>query len=197
MGSTAVMNIMLGWLKGIARWVLGLFNLAGVNAFSPLEWLSRHWATLLIVLLITGVALDLIIWLVRWRPYWVWFNKKRIVIDDDDFFAGEELVDSGLYDPSLFEVAPGQRSRTRPSTNVPRRAVLIERVDENGNPVRRAHAERRRPRREIRSDDPIFNISPEGDWEAPSNPEDEVFNVSDLPVSRDEIKFQKKRRSRG
>lgn len=193
MGSTAVMNIMLGWLKSVARWVLGLFDLAGVNAFSPLEWLSQHWITILIAIMIAGVAADILVWLIRWRPYWVWFNKKRIVIDDDDFFAGEELVDSGLYDPSLFETR--RAPRRRPAANAPRRALFIERVDENGEPVRRAPA-KRRGRRETGGDDPIFSVNHDAEPEKKYNPEDEVFNVSDLPISRDEIKFQQKRRAR-
>ena len=114
MGSTAVMNLMLGWLKGVANWILGLFDLAGTAAFSPLKWLSENWLSTLVVLLIAGIVIDVLVWLLRWRPHWVWFNKKRIVINDDDFFAGEELVDSGLYDPTLFaENAPAKR-RTAP-----------------------------------------------------------------------------------
>lgn len=191
MGSTSVMNMMLGWLKGLARWVLGLFDLAGLNAFSPIEYLSRHWMSMLLFLLVAGVVIDLLVWLIRWRPYWVWFRKKRIVIDDDDFFAGEELVDSGLYDPALFET---RQNRPRRSTKTPRRAVLIERVDEDGNPVRRAPARRSRTRRKDAAD-AIFSIRPDSYVDDSYDSEDEVFNVSDLPVSRDEKKFQKKRRA--
>ena len=185
------MNMMLGWLKSLARWVLGLFDLAGLNAFSPIEWLSRHWMSMLLFLLAAGVVIDLLVWLIRWRPYWVWFRKKRIVIDDDDFFAGEELVDSGLYDPALFET---RQNRPRRSTKTPRRAVLIERVDEDGNPVRRAPARKSRPRRKDAAD-AIFSIRPDSYVDDSYDSEDEVFNVSDLPVSRDEKKFQKKRRA--
>ena len=196
MGSTAVMNIMLGWLKGVARWVLGIFDLAGSSAFSPLVWLADNWLALLIILMAIGVCMDMLVWLLRWRPYWVWFHKKRIVIEDDDFFAGEDLVDSGLYDPSLFEVSSSQRVRHRPSTNVPRRApVLIERVDGKPGAARRAPARRRHVRDDAGMDDPIFSLNADAEQEkAPV--EDDVFNVSDLPVSRDEIKFQKNRRTR-
>ena len=109
MGSTAVMNGLLGWLKALAVWILGLFDLAGTSGFSPLKWLSDHWLVLLIVLLTAGVVLDFLVWLVRWRPYWAWFRKKHIVIDDENFFAGEDLVDSGLYDPSLFQESRPRR----------------------------------------------------------------------------------------
>ena len=86
-----VVNGMLSWLKGFANWVLRLFDLAGSGGVSPLEWLSDHWLQLLIILLIIGVAADIIIWLIRWRPYWVWFRKKRIVVDDKAFFEDAEV----------------------------------------------------------------------------------------------------------
>ena len=35
MGSTAVMNGLLGWLKALAVWILGLFDLAGTSGFRP------------------------------------------------------------------------------------------------------------------------------------------------------------------
>lgn len=183
MGSTAVMNVMLGWLKSLASWVLGLFNLAGSTGFSPLKWLSEHWLTLLIVLLAAGVVIDLVVWLLRWRPHWIWFNKKRIVIDDDDFFVGEDLVDAGLYDPSLFtggvrrrsvDVIPGRGapSRSQRTRDVRSRTIV---------PNRRKETEA----------DPVFQVRPE-----PNRGEDEVFNVSDLPVSRDELAFRRKQKTK-
>lgn len=190
-GSTAVMNTLLSWLKNVARWVLGLFDLAG-SGFSPLKWLSEHWLTLLIVLMIIGVIADLVVWLLRWRPYWVWFNKKRIVIDDDDYFAGEDLVDSGLYDPELFDIAA-----RRPAKKRKRNLTLIEKVDEDGIPVRRdpmrTKTPRRDPRLRSRRDDSLFSVNPDMD-EDERGSEDEVFNVSDLPVSQDELTYRNNRR---
>ena len=178
MGSTAVMNLMLGWLKGVASWVLSLFDLAGTTGFSPLAWLSENWLMLLIVLLAAGIALDFLIWLVRWRPHWVWFGKKRIVINDDDFFAGEDLVDSGLYEPELFDAPPVQRRRTAPRDH------------------RRPDDGRRPARRRVLTDEELFSVDSADDINIAG--EDDVFNVSDLPVSDDEMAYrnsqQKKRR---
>ncbi|MBQ4090324.1 MAG: hypothetical protein IJC56_10685 [Clostridia bacterium] len=184
MGSTAVMNLMLGWLKGVANWILGLFDLAGTAAFSPLKWLSENWLNTLIVLLIAGIIIDVLVWLLRWRPHWVWFNKKRIVINDDDFFAGEELVDSGLYDPTLFAApAPAKRRAAPP----PRRSREDMRY-KGERPVRRSAPVRRE--RPVNGDD-FFNVD-----RSHSGGEDEVFNVSDLPVSQDELAFRDSQKRR-
>ena len=100
--SDSIVNAMLSWLKGFASWVLKLFDLAGSYSFSPLEWLSNNWLKLLILFIIAGIVIDILVWLVRWRPYWIWFRKKRVLIDDDNFFVGEELADLGMYDKNIF-----------------------------------------------------------------------------------------------
>ena len=100
--ANSIVNIMLGWLKGFAGWVLKLFDLAGSGGVSPLAWLSDNWLKLLIVLIVLGVIIDWLVWMMRWRPYWVWFRRKRILIEDDNFFVGEDMLDSGLYDKKIF-----------------------------------------------------------------------------------------------
>ena len=167
-----VVNGMLSWLKGFASWVLRLFDLAGSGGVSPLEWLSEHWSQLLIILLIVGVAADIIVWLIRWRPYWVWFRKKRIVVDDKEFFESDADV-----------------PRPRPDT-------IVQRQETRKVPVRppRAKSAARRPRRVSdvpppRPDvfeDELFRIKPaKGTRRVP---EDAVFNVSDLPGAQKEKK---------
>ena len=89
--SNAIVDVMLGWLKGLANWVLRLFNLAGSVTTSPLLWLSQNWLKLLIFFLALGVAMDVLIWLIRWRPYWVWFRKERVIVNDDRFFASADM----------------------------------------------------------------------------------------------------------
>ena len=89
--SNAFVGIMLGWLKGVANWVLKLFNLAGNTGVSPLLWLSQNWAKLLVLFLFIGVAVDILVWMLRWRPYWVWFRKERVIVNDEKFFAGGRI----------------------------------------------------------------------------------------------------------
>ena len=89
--SNAIVDLMLGWLKGLANWVLRLFNLAGSTGGSPLLWLSQNWLKLLVFFLVLGVAVDLLVWLIRWRPYWVWFRKERVIVNDEKFFASADM----------------------------------------------------------------------------------------------------------
>ena len=167
-----VVNGMLSWLKGFASWVLRLFDLAGSGGVSPLEWLSEHWSQLLIILLIVGVAADIIVWLIRWRPYWVWFRKKRIVVDDKEFFESDADV-----------------PRPRPDT-------IVQRQETRKVPVRppRAKSAARRPRRVSDVpppqtdvfEDELFRIKPAKGTRRVQ--EDAVFNVSDLPGAQKEKK---------
>ena len=173
-----VVNGMLSWLKGFASWVLRLFDLAGSGGISPLEWLSDHWLQLLIFFLIVGVAADIIVWLIRWRPYWVWFRKKRIVVDDENFFedAGKE--------PPRHETARVRPVR-RPDTIVRRETSPANRP----RPVRANAApgpSQRRPARKRPEapahdifEDEMFKIKPEPGTRKVH--EDAVFNVSNLP----------------
>ena len=177
-----VVNGMLSWLKGFASWVLRLFDLAGSGGVSPLEWLSDHWLQLLIILLIIGVAADIIIWLIRWRPYWVWFRKKRIVVDDKEFF------ESADERPARDETIPLRPVR-RPDT-------IVRREDTRVVPIRPKSkaASQRRPARRINDDAPrrdvfedeMFKIKPAP--QARKVPEDAVFNVSNLPGAQKEKK---------
>ncbi len=130
--SSAIVDTMLGWLKGFANWVLRLFHLAGSAGANPLLWLSRNWLFLLIVLMAVGVAGDILVWLVRWRPHWVWFHKERVIVNDENFFNDSdirdqlELVPDDLLEKNWQErdyvvasTLVRQQDGSRPSTRAP------------------------------------------------------------------------------
>ena len=83
--ANAIVNAMLSWLKGLASLVLKLFNLS--SGYSPLQFLANNWLKLLVFFLILGAVIDLLVWLLRWPPHWVWFRNKRVFINDQNFFA--------------------------------------------------------------------------------------------------------------
>lgn len=179
--SNAIVNLMLGWLKGLAGWVLKLFNLAGSGG-NPLLWISQNWLKLLIVLLIVGMVMDWLIWMIRWRPYWVWFRKKRIIVNDESILRDGELIDAEEDDDIL------DQSYVVPSTVVKRRETSSGR---RGNDTGSGRG-RRAAGKDILSDD-LFEVGHEHD-DFFDLYEDEVFNVKSLPDSQEEGKKTKKRR---
>ena len=184
--SNAIVGTMLGWLKGLANWVLRLFNLAG--GASPLFWLANNWLKLLIFFMILGVGMDLLIWLIRWRPYWVWFRKERVIVNDERFFAGEDAdpdedgdedgLDENWQERDYVVASTARRAnRPRPSTKVP------ERRRGKGENAKNAVKRPARVRRTESKED-LFEVGM-GDREGTDLYEDEVFNVSNLPPSED------------
>ena len=222
--ANATINNMLGWLKGFATWVLRMFNLAGRGGFSPLSWLAENWLQLLITLLITGIVVDIVVWLIRWRPYWVWFRKKRILIEDENFFASEdsdEVEEDDMFDRELFgsdddepEAEEKRPRRRRPARSDEGAAefVVASTVVQRGGSRTHDHSgaggdhydRYRRPstivtrdpeiagqRESSEPENDIFGTSFDGRTPAPPQwDEDDVFNVSDLPISEQPEDFE-------
>ena len=214
--SNAFVDLMLGWLKGLANWVLRLFNLAGNVGGSPLLWLSKNWLKLLIFFLVLGVVVDRLVWLIRWRPYWVWFRKERVIVNDEKFFASADMDKApdweknlnGNWDEHDYVVAStvvrkkkGERSRgavvkngKRPVKHAQgrRRSAKVERhVDRKGgaSTVKRVEADHR-PARKSEAAPERADYAPDNIFAGKLNKpevsdryEDEVFNVSNLPVA--------------
>lgn len=180
--SNAVVNAMLGWLKGLASWVLKLFNLSG--GFSPLKFLADNWLQILIVMLVIGVTLDVLVWLIRWRPHWVWFRKKRVVIHDRNFFADERyLDDEDEWDAPRHRSSQPVKPRRdwEDSDFVVRsevsRAAKAKKGAGSAGKKKRTGKAAKEPKDVFQSD--LFNVNAEQKFS--DKYEDEVFNVASLP----------------
>lgn len=185
--SNAIVDAMLSWLKGLASWVLKLFNLSG--GFSPLRFLANNWLKLLIFFLIVGVAMDLLIWLIRWRPHWVWFHKKRVIINDKNFFDRDP--DAGA---DRWQVAPAG-GPVRPKRNWEENQYVVPGAARRRREEQAREAERRKARAaRVKSmqmsaepaeeptdvfTDGMFNVNAKQKFS--DKYEDEVFSVSNLP----------------
>lgn len=203
--SGALVNLMLGWLKGLASWVLKLFNLAGSGG-SPLLWLSRNWLKLLILCMIVGILMDWLVWMIRWRPYWVWFRKKRIVVNDEKFLSGAydgQESDDGferryVVPSTIVRKAPEKSSKRPVRRPAPvQRPVQRRRVDatvprRNARPARPVQTARRRPVQEEMFSDELFEVG-HSRQEYSDFYEDEVFNVSNLPERSETVRKNRKR----
>ncbi len=126
------LQILLGWLQNLFNGIWALFS--GGSGGSVLRWFSENWLSLLVALLIFGIVTDVVVYLIRWRPFWWWFRKKRMVIDDemyDDYLGvkvnrtkdGKYVVPSTIVkrnrkreeddfeDEDIFEVKRKKKSR--------------------------------------------------------------------------------------
>ena len=199
--SNKIVDLMLGWLKGLANWVLRLFNLAGSAGGSPLLWLSQNWLKLLIFFLVLGVVLDRLVWLIRWRPYWVWFRKERVIVNDERFFSKADLDKADEWEGDLtsnwdehdYVVAStvvkrrkadgGKKPQPQPN-NRRREGTKVQRHDARKVPAKQKPAEqphRRMTRDGGKPQDSFFNVDLRN-RDVSDSYEDEVFNVSNLPV---------------
>jgi len=199
--TNAIVNAMLGWLKGLASWVLKLFNLSG--GFSPLKFLADNWLQLLVFLLVLGVVIDLLVWLIRWRPHWVWFRKKRVIINDKNFFSEERFIDDS--DDWDLPERPRKNVHAKPRRNWEDNDYVVP------GAARRRREERAALKRagNVKSmqlnfqenqstdifQDGFFNVNAKQKFS--DKYEDEVFSVSDLPKPQRGGQDNRSRRTQG
>ena len=79
----ALIQTLLGWLRWLADIAWSLLQ----DGSGLLRWFSSHWVALLVGMIVACLFVDWLIWMLRWRPYWLWFRKKRPVLLDDDATA--------------------------------------------------------------------------------------------------------------
>jgi hypothetical protein len=65
---------MMGWAHSLSNWVWSMISGSGKRGSS---WLTSNWIQLLVALIIIGVALDWLMWMLRWQPYKLWFKSLR------------------------------------------------------------------------------------------------------------------------
>ncbi len=89
---------------------------------STSSFLSVSWKGLLIILLVGGTALNVIIYMQRWKPHWWWFAKKRMVVDDALVEKKQKRAADpaptrkpSTYIPKRIEAAPAHKALARGS----------------------------------------------------------------------------------
>ena len=111
-------NMMLGWIRVLANGIASAFqsnSARGSSGGAFLAWFGANWIGLLALLIVLGVGIDWLIWMIRWRPYWLWFRKKRVLLDDDidTILSDEELMQRYAPPPAR----PSKRPRFRSALN--------------------------------------------------------------------------------
>lgn len=91
-----IFTFAFSWLRGILNGVWSLLSGAGGWLVS---FLSNNWLVVLLVLLIGGFVVDRLVYIFRWRPYYLWRRKekreKREPYEAYDEGALPERIDDG------------------------------------------------------------------------------------------------------
>ena len=70
MFANTLFSVLLGWVQTAASWLWSLLTNTDVSAW--LRWVLDNWLALVILLCLVGLAVDIIVYLLRWQPYRVW-----------------------------------------------------------------------------------------------------------------------------
>ena len=68
--ANTMFSVLLGWVQRTAAWLWELIGSDGADGL--LGWVLDNWLGLAILLCLAGVAIDLVVYIVRWQPYRVW-----------------------------------------------------------------------------------------------------------------------------
>jgi hypothetical protein len=62
-------GLLLGWTRGLFN---SLWNLVTNHSSGIVGFFERFWLPMIVILLLVGTLADYIVWIIRWRPYYVW-----------------------------------------------------------------------------------------------------------------------------
>lgn len=76
MGTLAdsLFNLLMGWVRALVNGIWALFT---TDHTTLLEFLGKNWIMIVVVILAAGLAIDWLVWLIRWRPYHLWAKRAR------------------------------------------------------------------------------------------------------------------------
>lgn len=113
MGSFAntLFSALLGWFQGAVAWLWRL--IASADAGAWMTWVLDNWLALLILLCLAGLAVDGVVYLLRWQPYRVWRSfLGRFSADEEDAEEGQDEPEIRHW--AYAEGAPEPRKHVRP-----------------------------------------------------------------------------------
>lgn len=71
--TNTILTLLLSWLKALINNIWSVLRSEDGGAFY--QFLSANWKTIVLILLVGGFVADRIVYLIRWRPYYVWSSK--------------------------------------------------------------------------------------------------------------------------
>lgn len=116
MGSFAntLFTILLGWLRGAVSAVWSAFTSEKGNSF--LNWIGSHWILIAVILCVIGLAADLCVYLLRWKPFEVWrsFLFRNRNAEEDEGEREEKTVPERRRIPERPRRVISRPERERP-----------------------------------------------------------------------------------
>ena len=67
-------NVLMGWVRALVNAIWALFT---TDHTALLEFLGKNWVLIVVVILAAGLAIDWLVWLIRWQPYHLWARRAR------------------------------------------------------------------------------------------------------------------------
>ena len=147
MGSFAntLFTILLGWLQGAVSAVWNAFTSENGNSF--LTWIGKNWILIAGILCVIGLAADLCVYLLRWKPFKVWksflFRNRE---QEENDTAGEEKPAPRRIIPEKQQRVITTAEQERPATPVKyEEPDLSQWKDETGQPAPRQNEPAEQP----------------------------------------------------
>ncbi|MBQ9198402.1 MAG: hypothetical protein IJ157_14375 [Clostridia bacterium] len=94
--ANSLLHLLLSWMRALFG---SLLSFAQDGSGGIFAWLTGHWLPVAAVLLVLGITLDVIIYILRWRPQYVWrtklnrlFHRGNYAYDDPQFNEGYDTA---------------------------------------------------------------------------------------------------------
>ena len=96
--ANSLLHILLSWMRALFS---GLLNFFQDTSTGFIVWLSGHWIALAVVLITVGVLMDAFIYMLRWRPQYVWRTRLNHVLHRGDYLDDMQFAEG--YDNALSD----------------------------------------------------------------------------------------------
>ena len=73
--ANSVLSLLLGWIRTLISNIWTVLN--SEDGGFLYRFLSANWLTLVILICAAGIAVDVIVYFIRWRPHYVWQSRWR------------------------------------------------------------------------------------------------------------------------
>lgn len=102
-------SIVLGWIREVFYFIWQIFSLEKNSFFINL--IIDNWILIVILLCAIGLFLDWLVYIVRWKPYYVWIGKKakqtnnideNIEFNEKEYYF-DDIENSNNYDQNFFD----------------------------------------------------------------------------------------------